>query len=91
MQWKLQIIAFVSYLVTIIGGFALIPKEPALFGMGMIPGPLALFSGFGLPMIAALSIGMVLLRNIDRRKGINALVFGGGSIIIWALTFGLFY
>jgi hypothetical protein len=59
MEWKLQLIAFALYLLIVTGGFVLIPKEPPMFGMGMIPEPLALLCGFGLPLIAALAIGIV--------------------------------
>jgi hypothetical protein len=58
--------------------------------MGMIPGPLALLSGFGLPIIAALAIGAALFRKLETRKGINAAFFFVGSIILWVLAFVLF-
>ena len=89
MKWKLQLIAFGSYLVVIIGGFALIPKEPPMFGMGMIPGPLALFSGFGLPMIATLGISVAVFRKSEFRKTINTAFFFVGSVIVWVLAFVL--
>ena len=91
MEWKLQLIAFALYLVIIIGGFVLIPKETPMFGMGMIPGPLALFSGFGLPIIGALGIGIAVFRKSEIRKGINRAFFFVGSIIVWVLAFVLFY
>jgi hypothetical protein len=75
MEWKLQLIAFALYLLIVTGGFVLIPKEPPMFGMGMIPGPLALLSGFGLPLIAALAIGIVLCRKTMARKGVNTAIF----------------
>ena len=91
MEWKLQLIAFALYLVIIIGGFVLIPKEPPLFGMGMIPGPLALSSGFGLPTVAALAIGVALFRKLEIRKGINTAFFFVGTIILWVLAFVLLH
>jgi hypothetical protein len=91
MEWKLHIIAFALYLVIIIGGFVLIPKEPPMFGMGMIPGPVALFSVFGLPMIAALGISFIVFRKSEIRKGINTAFFFVGSIIAWVLAFVLFH
>ncbi len=90
MEWKLQLIAFALYLVIIIGGFVLIPEEPPLFGMGMIPGPLALFSGFGLPTVAALAIGVTLFRKLEIHKGINIAFFFVGAIIFWVIAFVLF-
>ena len=91
MGWKLQLIALVLYLFIIIIGFVLIPREPPMFGMGMIPGPLALFSGFGLPIIAALAIGVALFRKLEIRKGINTAFFLLGSIIVWLSAFILFH
>jgi len=91
MKWKLQLIAFALYLVIIIGGFVLIPKEPPMFGMGMIPGPLALFGGFGLPIIAALGIGIAVFRKSEMRKGINTAFFFIGSTIVWVFAFVLFH
>ncbi len=91
MKWKHQLFALTLYLAIIIGGFKFIPKEPPLFGMGMIPGPLALFSGFGLPIIVALGIGVAVFRKSEARKGINAAFFLVGSIIIWGIAFFLFY
>ena len=91
MEWKLHLIAFVLYLIIILGGFVFIPKEPPMFGMGMIPGPLALFSGFGLPMIAALGVSFTVFRKSEIRKGINTVFFLVGSIIVWVLAFVLFH
>ena len=91
MEWKLQLAAFALYLAIIIGGFALIPKEPPMFGMGMIPGPLTLFGGFGLPIIAALGIGIAVFRKSEIRKVINRAFFFVGSIIVWVFAFVLFY
>jgi hypothetical protein len=62
-----------------------------MFGMGMIPGPLALFSAFGLPIIAALVIGVALFRKLEIRKGINMAFFFVGSAIAWVLAFVLFH
>lgn len=91
MAWKLQLIAFALYLAIIIGGFVLIPKEPPMFGMGMIAGPLALFSGFVLPMIAALGISVTVFRKSKIRKGINTVFFFICSIISWVIAFVLLY
>ena len=89
MEWKLQLNAFALYLVIVIGGFVLIPKEPPVFGMGMIPGPLALFSGFGLPMIATLGISVAVFRKSEIRKRVNTAIFFLGSILIWVFAFVL--
>ncbi|MBW2428125.1 MAG: hypothetical protein JRF56_04145 [Deltaproteobacteria bacterium] len=91
MEWKLQLIALVLYLSIIMAGFVLIPREPPMFGMGMIPGPLALFSRIGLPMIAALGISVAVFRKSEIGKGINTAFFFVGSIFIWVLAFVLLY
>lgn len=91
MEWRLQLIAFTLYLAIVIGGFVLIPQEPPMYGMGMIPGPLALFSGFGLPIIAAIGIGIVVFRKSEIHKGINRAFFLIGAIIVWVFVFVLFY
>ncbi len=91
MEWKLVIFAFGLHLVITIGGFVLIPKEPPVFGMGMIPGPLALFSGIGIPAVAAFSIGIGVFRKSKMRKGLNTAFFFFGSMIIWIVAFILFY
>ena len=62
-----------------------------MFGMGMIPGPLALFSAFILPMIAAFGIGVAVFRKSETRKAINTAVFLIGSIIVWVFAFILFH
>jgi hypothetical protein len=79
------------YLAVITAGFVLIPKEPAMFGMGLIPGPFALFSGFGFPIIASIGIGFVVFGKSVVRKGINTVFFLFNSIIIWLIAFILFY
>ena len=91
MEWKLQLIAFTLYLLLIIAGFVLIPKEAPLFGMGMIPGPSALFSAIGLPMIAAVGISVIVFRKSELRKGLNTAFFFIGSIIVWVIAFILFH
>jgi hypothetical protein len=91
MGWKLQLIALVLYLSIIIAGFVIIPREPPMFGMGMIPGSLALFSRFGLPMIAALGISVAVFRKSEIRKGINTAFFFVVSIIVWLSAFILFH
>jgi len=91
MEWKLQLIALVLYLSIIIAGFVLIPREPPLFGMGMIPGPLALFGRIGLPMVAALGISVAVFRKSEMRKGINTAFFFVGSIIVWLSALLLFH
>ncbi len=53
-----------------------------MFGMGMIPGPLALFSGFGLPMIATLGISVAVFRKSEFRKIINTAFYFVGSVIV---------
>jgi len=62
-----------------------------MFGMGMIPGPLALFSRIGLPIIAALGISVAVFRKSEICKGINAAIFFLGSIIVWFSAFILFH
>ena len=91
MEWKLVIFAFGLHLVITLSGFVIIPKEPPMFGMGMIPGPLALFSGIGIPAFAALCIGIGVFRKSKLRKGFNTAFFFLGSMIIWIVTFMLFY
>jgi hypothetical protein len=90
-KWKLQLYALVLYMAAILIGFLLIPKEPAMYGMGMIPGPLALFSGFGLPVISSFGIGVAVYRRSKPYEKINTAFFFGCSIIIWLITFALFY
>ena len=90
MEWKLQLIAFALYLVMIIGGFLLIPKEPLMFGMVMIPGPLDFFSRFGLPMLATIGIGVAVFRKSKFRKRSKTAIFFVGSIFVWVLAFVLF-
>ena len=90
MEWKSQLIALILYLGIIIAGFVLLPKEPLLFGMGMIPGPLALFSGIGLPLTAAIGISIVVFRKSEIRKGVNTGFFLFISIIFWVSAFILF-
>ena len=62
-----------------------------MFGMGMIPGPLALFSGFGLPMIATLGISVGVFRKSEIRKRVNTAIFFLGSLFLWVLAFVLIY
>jgi hypothetical protein len=88
MEWKLLLFSTGMYLVIIMCGFAFIPREPPLFGMGMIPGPLAILRALGLPLISSLGISIaVYLKARTRRIG-NSLVFFACSIIVW-LAVGL--
>ncbi len=91
MEWKLQLVALVLYVAITIGGFVLIPKEPPMFGMGMIPGPLALISAFGLPMVSLFAISVVVHRKSKDRKGINTAFFFICSIISWLSAFVLMH
>ncbi len=61
-----------------------------MFGMGMIPGPLALFGRIGLPLFAALAISVVVFKKSDKAKGINTAFFFIGSIMVWLSAFILF-
>jgi hypothetical protein len=62
-----------------------------MFGMGMIPGPLALFSRIGLPIIDSLGISVAVFRKSEIRKGINTALFLLGSIIVWFSALILFH
>jgi hypothetical protein len=88
MEWKLLLFSIGMYLVIIICGFAFIPREPLLFGMGMIPGPLAILRALGLPLISSLGISIVIYLKARTRRMGNALVFFACSIIVW-LAVGL--
>ena len=84
---KRQLIASGCYLVIIISGFRFIPKEPPPFGMALIPGPLALFSAFGLPLLASVGIGTWIYFTSSRHKGINITVFLLSSLLLWSIAF----
>ena len=91
MNLKLQLFALVLYLGFILCGFVLIPKEPPLFGMGMIPGTMALFSRFGLPLILSFGISVAVYQRSRAHNGINVAFFFVCSILVWMLTFVLFH
>ncbi len=91
MEWKLQFSAWASYLGVVAAGFALIPREPPLFGMGMVPGPMALLGRIGLPAVAAIGLGLWVFRRSKTRKGMNTAAFFAGSIVVWASALVLFH
>ena len=89
MEWKLLLFSIGIYLVIIICGFTFIPREPLLFGMGMIPGPLALLRALGLPLISSSGISLAVYRKSPARKVGNTVFFFACSIIFWILAQGL--
>jgi hypothetical protein len=80
MDIKLQITSLALYLSIVVGGFALIPKGPPLFGMGMVPGTLVVLSRFGLPLILSMGMSFAVYRRSRVRRGIQAGFFFAGFL-----------
>jgi hypothetical protein len=89
MEWKLQLFSTALYLFIILCGLVFIPREPPLFGMGMIPGPLAILRALGLPLISSGGISIAVYRKSRARKVGNTVFFFVCSIILWIFALGL--
>jgi hypothetical protein len=87
MAWKLQLFTLIAYLILILGGFKLLPREPAMFGMGMVPGGMTLFSTIGLPVLLSIGFSIWVYKQAPIRKIPNTLLFVAGSMIVWLCTF----
>lgn len=83
MAWKLQLFSLIAYLILILGGFKLLPREPAMFGMGMVPGGMALFSTIGLPLLLSIGFSIWIYKQVPIRKVPNTLLFVAGSMVVW--------
>jgi hypothetical protein len=60
-----------------------------MFGMGMIPGPLAVLRAFGVPVTASAGMGVVVYRRARARKKTNTALFSVLSIIGWGIVWVL--
>lgn len=87
MAWKVQLYSIAAYLILIIAGFKLLPREPALFGMGMVPGGMALFSVIGLPILLSIGFSIFVYKQAPIRKVPNTLLFVAGSMVAWLFAF----
>lgn len=91
MNFRLITGALTGFLLLVLAGFAFIPREPALFGMGPVPGPLALFALLGLPLLAMLVLGSVVYRRATSRRAGHVLVFAGTACVTWLLALVLYH
>jgi hypothetical protein len=91
MEWKLLASALIAFLAVLLCGFLFIPVEPPLFGMGMVPGPLALLRTLGVPGVASVGMGIVVYRRANARKKSNTALFWGLSVILWGMVWVLVF